>query len=635
MDGFETAELIRGRERSGTCRSSSSRAVTKDDDRSSAATRLGAVDYIFKPFNPRSSARRSACSSSCGEKKPAIRATCCTSRSCRSSRRASAERYRQLADAMPQIVWTADVDGNATYYNRRWFEYTGMTRGGSTTDSWARVDLTATTSQASARQTLADGASSSVEYPLPRRRRHATAGTSAAAVPIREDGAIDFWIGTATDIDDRKRTEEAQRFLLDAAPSSRARSTSAPRSHASPSSLCRGSPTGARSTLVEDGRNGPRSRVEHCRPRKVVVRPRAPGALPARRPTTGVGGRGIAPASAQLVAEIPEERSRRRPSTRLHARLLRQLGSARTCASRCSPATARSARSRFVSAESGRRYGESDLRLAEELAARAAAAIENAQLYGRPSAAAGGARARDDRRRRRAPRQRRRVRLWNTRGRGDHRHRASATSRPAGRGRVPGWHEVDRASVAGPASARGRRRSRSRSAAASCGCRSRACGFDGRHGLRLPRPDRGARARADALRLRRHGLARAAHAARRDLRRGGHAAARGRRARATRCGPAARRVAEESSASRRSSTTCCSRASSTRASCRSRSSRVDAARGDARRGRRRAAHLPDGVALVLDAPTSSRRSRPTSSSCGRCSSTCSRTRSSTRPTAAR
>src|SRR5205085_5961710 len=31
-----------------------------------------------------------------------------------------------------------------------------------------------------------------------------------------EDGTIDFWIGTATDIDDRKRIEEAQRFLLDA-----------------------------------------------------------------------------------------------------------------------------------------------------------------------------------------------------------------------------------------------------------------------------------------------------------------------------------------------------------------------------------------------------------------------------------
>jgi PAS domain-containing protein len=32
------------------------------------------------------------------------------------------DRYRQLADAMPQIVWTADATGAANYFNWRWFE---------------------------------------------------------------------------------------------------------------------------------------------------------------------------------------------------------------------------------------------------------------------------------------------------------------------------------------------------------------------------------------------------------------------------------------------------------------------------------------------------------------------------------
>src|SRR5215467_13931563 len=36
-------------------------------------------------------------------------------------------RYRHLADAMPQIVWTARPDGHIDYYNRRWFLYTGLT----------------------------------------------------------------------------------------------------------------------------------------------------------------------------------------------------------------------------------------------------------------------------------------------------------------------------------------------------------------------------------------------------------------------------------------------------------------------------------------------------------------------------
>ena len=36
------------------------------------------------------------------------------------------QRFRQLADAMPQIVWTARPDGNIDYLNRRWTEFTGL-----------------------------------------------------------------------------------------------------------------------------------------------------------------------------------------------------------------------------------------------------------------------------------------------------------------------------------------------------------------------------------------------------------------------------------------------------------------------------------------------------------------------------
>jgi len=35
-------------------------------------------------------------------------------------------RFRQIADAMPQIVWTARPDGTLDYHNRRWFELTGV-----------------------------------------------------------------------------------------------------------------------------------------------------------------------------------------------------------------------------------------------------------------------------------------------------------------------------------------------------------------------------------------------------------------------------------------------------------------------------------------------------------------------------
>src|SRR6202044_1268047 len=38
------------------------------------------------------------------------------------------KRVEELANAMPQMVWTARPDGYLEYYNDRWYEYTGLPR---------------------------------------------------------------------------------------------------------------------------------------------------------------------------------------------------------------------------------------------------------------------------------------------------------------------------------------------------------------------------------------------------------------------------------------------------------------------------------------------------------------------------
>ncbi len=50
--------------------------------------------------------------------------------------RASEIRFRTLADAIPQIVWTADSTGRIDFFNHRWFEYTGLTIQQSLDDGW-------------------------------------------------------------------------------------------------------------------------------------------------------------------------------------------------------------------------------------------------------------------------------------------------------------------------------------------------------------------------------------------------------------------------------------------------------------------------------------------------------------------
>jgi PAS domain S-box-containing protein len=50
--------------------------------------------------------------------------------------RKSEAKFRTLADAIPQIVWTANPDGQIDFFNHRWFEYTGLTLEQSQNEGW-------------------------------------------------------------------------------------------------------------------------------------------------------------------------------------------------------------------------------------------------------------------------------------------------------------------------------------------------------------------------------------------------------------------------------------------------------------------------------------------------------------------
>jgi PAS domain S-box-containing protein len=119
---------------------------------------------------------------------------------------------------MPQIVWTADVVGRTTYCNLRWFDYTGLQPTPGAIAGWESAvhpdDREGVLDRR--RQSLATGAVFEAEYRM-RSDNGEYRWHLGRAVPIRdEDDAIDFWIGTATDIDEHKRVADAQQFLLDA-----------------------------------------------------------------------------------------------------------------------------------------------------------------------------------------------------------------------------------------------------------------------------------------------------------------------------------------------------------------------------------------------------------------------------------
>lgn len=127
------------------------------------------------------------------------------------------DRERQfvgLANAIPQLAWTASSDGVHDYYNNGWYAYTGLTEADSKeSDTWERVlhpeDVTRTAARW--RQSLNTGLPYEMEFRL-RRHDGVYRWFLARAVADRDAaGAIIQWFGTCTDIDSAKRSEAALR----------------------------------------------------------------------------------------------------------------------------------------------------------------------------------------------------------------------------------------------------------------------------------------------------------------------------------------------------------------------------------------------------------------------------------------
>src|SRR5690348_4201545 len=218
LDGFELAELIKQRERSAHIPIIFVTALSKDEHHVYRGYSAGAVDYIFKPIEPDILRSKVSVFVELWDKNRQLRtqAEQIHTQELAALERANEERYQRLADAMPQIVWTADVNGDATYFNRRWFEYTGMSAADAGPDAWRLVVHPDDLPRALARRTatLVSGENFEIEY-----RFRNSAGEYrwhlGRAVAIRDErDRIVLWIGTATDIDDRKKIEDQRSFIV-------------------------------------------------------------------------------------------------------------------------------------------------------------------------------------------------------------------------------------------------------------------------------------------------------------------------------------------------------------------------------------------------------------------------------------
>jgi PAS domain S-box-containing protein len=142
--------------------------------------------------------------------------------------RDSEERFRIMADSIPQLAWIADPDGRITWYNRRWYEYTGTTPEQMEGRGWRSVHDPAELPRVLAKFKAALVAAEPWEDTLTLRRHDgAMCWHLSRARPVRdEQGRVVRWFGTHTDITEQRQAEEALREAKEAAEAaSRAKST--------------------------------------------------------------------------------------------------------------------------------------------------------------------------------------------------------------------------------------------------------------------------------------------------------------------------------------------------------------------------------------------------------------------------
>jgi PAS domain S-box-containing protein len=126
----------------------------------------------------------------------------------------SEEALRQLADAMPQIVWMARPDGYLDYYNSRWYEFTGLHKSEAGDQGWTAMlhpdDLEGCIGRWY--QSVETGQPYEVRYRFLDRHSGGYRWFLGRALPVRDDeGEIVRWYGTCTDIDDLVCAEDRAR----------------------------------------------------------------------------------------------------------------------------------------------------------------------------------------------------------------------------------------------------------------------------------------------------------------------------------------------------------------------------------------------------------------------------------------
>lgn len=280
---------------------------------------------------------------------------------------------RALADNIPQLAWMADATGARSWFNRRWYEYTGSTPDDVRGWGWQRYHHPAHVERVTERWLRAVEAAEPWEDTFPLRGADGRyRWFLSRAVPIRDArGRARRWFGTSTDVTARRFLDEATGILnrsLDVAEILEALARLVVPELADWCVV----------QLVERGQLQDIA-IVHRDPAKLALAREFARRSPPRADTPA--WQVMESQRPMYVNAITEEQVVAEAADPEHAAVLRELGIAAWLGA---PLLARGKALgviHLVATESQRHYGEADLDLVGELGRRAGGAVENARLY--------------------------------------------------------------------------------------------------------------------------------------------------------------------------------------------------------------------------------------------------------------
>ncbi|HLL03937.1 MAG TPA: PAS domain S-box protein [Myxococcaceae bacterium] len=212
LDGFQTAALIKQRERTRTIPIIFLTALSRDAAHVFKGYAHGAVDYLLKPFDPEILRSKVSVFVDLFLKEQQLQrqGQMLRQREREALERQSELRYRRLLDALPEAVWAARPDGTLYYGNQVWRRFTGSEQEELSFEHF--LSYVHPAERDAMRRTWEDTVrhKSRTEREF-RMKRHDGAWRwhlGRTAPEYDENERLVGFIAVATDIDDKKRAED-------------------------------------------------------------------------------------------------------------------------------------------------------------------------------------------------------------------------------------------------------------------------------------------------------------------------------------------------------------------------------------------------------------------------------------------